>query len=86
MLSGFDNIVVDTSSTFYASGREKGKELINIWGPDRVIFGADYPMWHSQPEINSLLEMGLTEGEYRRIFWENAADVFGLGTNGEERK
>ena len=86
LLSGFDNILVDTSSTFYAVGRGRGKELIRIWGAERVMFGADYPMWHPQPEISSLLEMGLTEGEYRRIFWENAAAVFGLGTEGEKRK
>ena len=78
LLSGFDNIMVDTSSTFYAVGRDRGKELIRTWGAERVMFGADYPMWHSQPEIDSLLEMDLTEEEYRRIFWDNAAAVFGL--------
>ena len=78
MLSGFDNIVVDTSSTFYATGRIKGRELIRKWGADRVMFGADYPMWHPQPEIDCLLEMGLAEEEYRRIFWDNAADLFRL--------
>ncbi|MBR6165894.1 MAG: amidohydrolase [Clostridia bacterium] len=79
LLSGFDNIAVDSSSTFYATGREKGKELIKIWGADRVMFGADYPMWHPQQEINCLMEMGLQEDEYRRIFWDNAAEIFGLG-------
>ena len=79
LLSGFDNIAVDSSSTFYATGREKGKELIKIWGADRVMFGADYPMWHPQQEISCLMEMGLQEDEYRRIFWDNAAEIFGLG-------
>ena len=78
MLSGFDNIIVDTSSTFYATGRNKGRDLIRKWGADRVMFGADYPMWHPQPEIDCLLEMGLSEEEYRRIFWDNAAELFGL--------
>ena len=77
-LSGFDNIRVDTSSTFYATGRSKGRELIRQWGADRVMFGADYPMWNPKPDIGCLLDMGLTEDEYRRIFWDNAADVFGL--------
>ena len=78
LLSGFDNIIVDTSSTFYATGRTKGQDLIRKWGADRVMFGADYPMWHPQPEIDCLLEMGLSEEEYRRIFWDNAAELFGL--------
>ena len=78
VLSGFDNIAVDTSSTFYALGREKSRELIMKWGVDRVMFGADYPMWHSQPEIDCLMEMELAEEDYRRIFWDNAARIFGL--------
>ena len=79
LLSCFDNIMVDTSSTFYALGRERAKALIRTWGTDRVMFGADYPMWNPKPDIDCLLDMGLAEDEYRRIFWDNAADVFGLG-------
>ena len=78
VLSGFDNIMVDTSSTFYALGLDKGRELIRRWGADRVMFGSDYPMWNPQMDIDCLLEMDLTEEEYERIFWDNAADVFGL--------
>ena len=75
-LSHFENIMVDTSSTFYAVGMEKGRELIRKWGADRVMFGADYPMWNPQLDIDCLLEMGLTDEEYRKIFWDNAARVF----------
>ena len=77
-LSGFDNITVDTSSTFYALGREEGKKLIMAWGADRIMFGTDYPMWNPQPEIDCLLAMNLPEDAYRRIFWDNAARLFGL--------
>ena len=80
ILADFDNILVDTSSTFYAVGPEKGKELIRHWGAERVMFGSDYPMWHPQHDIDCLMEMGLTENEYCRIFWDNAANVFGLKT------
>ncbi|MCR5296915.1 MAG: amidohydrolase [Clostridiales bacterium] len=76
-LSDFDNIVVDTSSTFYALGRDRCRELIRQWGVDRVMFGTDYPMWHPQPEIDCMMEMEWTEDEYRRLFWDNAARVFG---------
>lgn len=47
-------------------------------GTDRVMFGTDYPMWNAQPEIDCMLEMALNEDEYRRIFWDNAANIFGL--------
>ena len=79
LLSGFGNITVDTSSTFYALDTLKSRELVRIWGADRVMFGTDYPMWHPKPEIDCLTGMGLAEDEYRRIFWDNAANLFGLG-------
>ena len=78
-LSEFDNITVDSSSSFYVLGREKGRELIRAWGADRVMFGTDYPMWNPQPDIGCLLGMELEEDEYRRIFWDNAVRIFGLG-------
>ena len=78
LLSGFDNIMVDTSSTFYTLDSGKGRELVRRWGTDRVMFGTDYPMWKPRPEIDCLMEMGLAEDEYRRIFWDNAANLFGL--------
>ncbi len=79
LLSGYDNIVVDTSSSFYTLGRDRGRELIRKWGADRVMFGTDYPVWNPKPEIECLLDMELEEDEYRRIFWDNAVRVFGLG-------
>ena len=81
MLSGFDNIFVDTSSSFYTLGLEKGRELIRKWGSDRVMFGTDYPMWNPQPDIDCLLAMKLEENEYRRIFWDNAAEFYGPGND-----
>ena len=42
------------------------------------MFGTDYPMWNAQTEIDCMLEMALNEDEYRRIFWDNAANIFGL--------
>ena len=84
-LSGFDNIIVDTSSTFYALGRNRSKALIRKWGADRVMFGTDYPMWNPQPDIDCLMEMGLAEEEYRRIFWDNAAGFYGLDPEGSKQ-
>ena len=79
MLSGFENMIVDASSTFYALGCDKGLELIRKWGTDRVLFGTDYPMWNPQPDIDCLMKMELEEEDYQRIFWDNAANVYGLG-------
>ena len=77
LLSEHENFYIDTSSTFYAVGLEKGKDLINSWGAERILFGTDYPMWKPQLDIDCLLQMELKDDEYRRIFWDNAVSVFG---------
>ena len=48
------------------------------------MYGTDYPLWPMKPEIDALLAMGLTEDEYERIFWKNAAELFGLNLEGED--
>ena len=52
------------------------EEIIRYYGPRRVLFGTDYPMWPAEPLIQALLDMGFTDEEYRRMFSENALRVF----------
>lgn len=80
-LSDFSNIVVDSSSSFYALKPETAKELIRIWTPDRVMFGTDYPLWPQQPDIDYLLKLELSDADYEHIFWKNAAALFDLSLN-----
>lgn len=77
-LSDFDNIIVDSSSSFYAIKPEAARALIGIWTPQRVLFGTDYPLWPQGPDIEYLLKLGLSEDENERILWKNAAGLFGL--------
>jgi predicted TIM-barrel fold metal-dependent hydrolase len=54
------------------------KQIIRAYGAERVFFGTDYPMWRQKEEIGALLNLKLTDGEYRMIFWDNAKALFGL--------
>lgn len=76
VLADFDNIIVDSSSTFYEVSPAKARELIRIWTPDRVMFGTDYPLWPQQRDIDFLLKLELSDADYRKIFWGNAAELF----------
>ena len=69
---------MDSSSTFYAVTREKARELIDIWTPERVMFGTDYPLWPQKPDIDILLSLELSDADYEDIFWRNCARLFGL--------
>ena len=77
-LPEFPNIVVDTSSTLYAIKPGKAKELIRIWTPERVMFGTDYPLWPQQRDIDRLLSLDLSDGDYENIFYNNCAGLFDL--------
>ena len=78
VLPDYPNIIVDSSSTFYAVTPEKAGELIHIWTPERVMFGTDYPLWPQQPDIDCLLNLELSDGDYEKIFWRNCAELFGV--------
>lgn len=77
-LSDYPNMVVDSSSTFYAVKPEMAKELFRAWTPGRVLFGTDYPMWNQTPDIEYLLKLDLTDEDYEAIFWRNCAGLFGI--------
>ncbi|MCR5041446.1 MAG: amidohydrolase family protein [Clostridia bacterium] len=77
-LSDFPNLTVDTSSSLYFLGREKAKQLIDVWTPDRMMFGTDYPLWQQQPEIDFLMSLGLSEDDYDKIFRKTAERVIGF--------
>ncbi len=71
------NVYVDTSSSLFAVGPERMKELIGIFGEDRVLFGTDFPMWNAGPEIEALLAMGLSETALKKIFSGNIIKLLG---------
>ena len=77
-LAGYDNLMVDSSSSFPWLKPEQAKELFAAFGCGRVLFGTDYPFWDQQKEIDFLLSLGFREEEYEQIFWKNMAGVFGL--------
>ena len=77
-LAEYPNLMVDTSSCFFWLGTEKSREMICLFGADRVMFGTDYPMWKPEPEIRSLLALDLTDEEYDNIFWKNCGKLFSI--------
>jgi predicted TIM-barrel fold metal-dependent hydrolase len=76
ILPDFPNFMVDSSSCSHWLKPERMKEIIRAYGANRVLFGTDYPMGRQEEEIEALLKLDLTDGEYRRIFRENATRMF----------
>lgn len=77
-LVGIPNLYFDCSSCFHWIEPDKVKEIIDLYGVDRVMFGTDYPMWSYKTELTKVLEMDFTEEEFRKLLNENAAKVYGI--------
>ena len=72
-LSSFENIYVDASSAFAFVGTRHMRELIRMWGAERVMFGSDYPMWSPAGELENMMNCKLTDDELELVLWKNAA-------------
>lgn len=77
-LHGYDNLVVDCSSSFFNLSPEICKKLVLSYGTDRVLFASDFPMWNPRGNIEVLMNMNLHPGDYEKIFHQNAEGIFGI--------
>lgn len=75
ILCKYKNFYVDTCSSFYALSKERAREIINIYGADRVIFGTDFPMWKQDEELEFLFSLGLSENDLKCILHDNLAKI-----------
>lgn len=66
------NCWLDCSSSIMYTGKRRGKELIRAYGSERIVFGSDYPVWNPAKELETLLSLGLTDGELENILYKNA--------------
>jgi predicted TIM-barrel fold metal-dependent hydrolase len=78
LLPAGKNVFFDTAYvSFYMEGVEM-KELILDMGPERVIFGSDYPWEKPGRAAKIIRDLGLSQAEEDAIFFKNAAELLGL--------
>lgn len=53
-------------------------QMIRQVGPERVLFGSDFPWWDPRDVLRSVEQLGLGAEEKRLILGENAVRLFGL--------
>ena len=72
-----ENCFVDTSSALEFLGPRRTVELVRAYGPDRVMFGSDFPMWSPATEYRMLAAMPFTPEEFEAITWKSAMRFIG---------
>ena len=72
------NVLFDTSSTFWELPANEAREIALAHGTDKLLFGSDYPASLPREAINDVLSMDLSDDDYEKIFFRNAAELLGL--------
>ena len=78
LLEDVGSLYVDSSSSLPYLTPDTARDIISRFGADRVLFGTDYPMHDPAEEVGRMLSLGLTDDEYRKIFFDNAAHLLGI--------
>jgi predicted TIM-barrel fold metal-dependent hydrolase len=68
---------MDLSSASVYLGPRRTRELIHIYGAERILFGSDYPMWDPVTEVERFMRNDLTDEERELICWHNAERFLG---------
>jgi predicted TIM-barrel fold metal-dependent hydrolase len=68
---------MDISSASVYLGPRRTTELIHLYGPERILFGSDYPMWNPTQEVERFMKNSLTSAEREQICWHNAERFIG---------
>lgn len=69
------DVLLDTSSTLWASNAKTARDIIRFHGAERVLFGTDYPIGTVAREYELLSRLELSESEYEMILYQNAAKL-----------
>ena len=69
---------MDLSSASVYLGPRRTRELIHIYGANRIMFGSDFPMWNPVEEVKRFMLNDLTDRERELISWRNAETYVGI--------
>ena len=73
-----ENLFIDISSSMQVLGARRSRELIEMWGTERVLFGSDFPMWSPVDEYNTFMSLGFTDDECENMLWHNCERFLGF--------
>lgn len=68
---------MDLSSSMAFLGRRRTRELIDIYGADRIMFGSDFPMWSPEAELDMVKSLGLSALDYEKVTRRTAEAFLG---------
>ena len=73
-----EGVLYDTSSTLPMIPREMVLRILKEFGPERFLFGTDFPMWSPKEELARFLALGLGDDVNEKILYGNFMKLFDL--------
>lgn len=73
-----ENVLYDTSSTIPLVSEELVYRMFDRFGPERFLFGSDFPMWKPKDTVEQLLRFDLGEDVMEKILYGNFCKLLGL--------
>lgn len=68
---------LDMSSAQALLGPRRTAELVRIYGPERILFGSDFPMWDPVTEYEMFTALPFSDAEFAQMLHGNAERFFG---------
>lgn len=75
LVEGEANIALETSGGYTSVAETALRRL----GPDRVVFGSEYPLQHPAVELAKFQALRITPEHWQRVAWDNAHRLLGEG-------
>lgn len=73
-----EQVLYDTSSTIGMIPRDTVLHMLDRFGPERFLFGTDFPMRSPKTELENFLELGLGEEANEKILYGNFMKLLDL--------
>lgn len=73
-----ENCFLDMSSSQKFLGRRRTRELCEIYGADRILFGSDFPMWDPSEEFEMFKSLDFPKADFEKMTWHNAERFIGM--------
>lgn len=70
--------IMDVSSSLMFMDKDTAVSYIRKYGPERLVYGSDYPLWDPVVEVQRFLSLGLTDAEVEQITYKTAAEYLDL--------
>ena len=71
------NCVFDVSSSMMFMPEGEAEKYIRAYGPERMLFGTDFPLWNPVEETQRFLKLKLTDAEFEQIGSKTALRILG---------